>query len=335
MNPFLCYHCFVCFSLIHGISHRRYLYLYCQCIIVLFLNIIVNINTVSQIKVVSNKPLEIPLTINDASDLEERKESSSVQFTEPMLDDMDPQDNDHDVTWEVIFQFMAYLCLYLIGLSILLIYLISESLPGDNIFHIQSNVQYAVSKSIAFVLVIVNTFITPKFVRLSLLICHCKGVQSHNKYTMILRMLTSIIIPFVFSVIVLDACASQWTQLWKPCIDDPQQFDIADQVHISSYMFGSHRVIFPPISIDVLSSTQICKSLSLTEIDFNKCLRSFLFSWSHVLVVKMITMVFMPILILYKRKIMPYLKHKCKRHVAHKKNTNEIDREYAMITVKL
>ena len=57
------------------------------------------------------------------------------------------------------------------------------------------------------------------------------------------------------------------------------------------------------LPISVLTPNQVCKTLSFYEISWNRCLRSFLFKWCHVLMVKMIIMCGMPLFIIFYKLI--------------------------------
>ena len=77
----------------------------------------------------------------------------------------------------------------------------------------------------------------------------------------------------------------------------------------------------------VLHHEAVCSTLSFAEMDLNKCIRSFLYQWCNVLMVKMLIMMFMPILIMIRETV--------SHRVWGKKRKIEIDSEYTMITTKL
>ena len=76
----------------------------------------------------------------------------------------------------------------------------------------------------------------------------------------------------------------------------------------------------------VLRQEDVC-SVSFSAMDWNKCVRSFLYEWCNVLMMKMMIMMFMPTLIIIKATLFDK---------ARKKETEiVIDTEYTMITTKL
>ena len=69
------------------------------------------------------------------------------------------------------------------------------------------------------------------------------------------------------------------------CLHESQSFDISREFTLG---FWSTKVT-------LLKSSDVCSLLSFNNIKWNKCIRSFLYKWCNVLIVKFIILFFMPI----------------------------------------
>eukprot|EP01084_Bolivina_argentea_P049919 91787_1 len=128
-----------------------------------------------------------------------------------------------------LFRFISYLTLYVFGTIILMLYILSESLPTDNILPIDDNIQRYLSFAISPVIAVNNSIITPQFISSFFEITKL-STKHRNKLIMILRTFTTIIIPILFSMLLLNDCGALWVKMWRPCIrnknDETSPFNI-------------------------------------------------------------------------------------------------------------
>eukprot|EP01084_Bolivina_argentea_P044024 81054_1 len=141
---------------------------------------------------------------------------------------------------------------------------------------------------------------------------------------MISRILTTIIIPIILSFLLLNNCGNGWTKLWNPCLNDPYSFDMygyltPSNIIINSTYIYAREYAFADIGLEVSYHSEICSSLTFNNISWNKCIRTFLFKWCNVLIIKMIVMFFIPIwIIIYKSikiKIFSITKYKKEKEI--------------------
>eukprot|EP01084_Bolivina_argentea_P085028 153714_1 len=278
------------------------------------------------------------------------KESISVNFQNENVTEMSDMshmtqlkqkliihDNDihnSQITYVNILQFILYFLLYVISIIFLIIYVISESLPNNNSLHITPFYAYFISCSISFVIAFNSSIITPRFITSAVKLCKCSNMTIINKLIMFSRTMTTIIIPLTLSFILLNNCGNYWTKLWIPCNNENNStspFNVTSELlplniilqlkpNVTSFRSGDVT-----IELNVLSHSQVCKTFY--NIDWNKCIRMFLFKWCNVLVLKIIIMFFIPIfIILYKTII---------NKIYGKNMIIFIDSEYTMIVTKL
>eukprot|EP01084_Bolivina_argentea_P101658 182229_1 len=121
---------------------------------------------------------------------------------------------------------------------------------------------------------------------------------------MITRTLTTMIVPVIVSVFLLNECGNYWTKLWRPCADDKQSFNIEYLLFPSSIWVNytsapntttQDYVGFERTKLQILSDASVC---SANNIKWNKCIRLFLYYWCNLLMIKMIIMICMPIFII-------------------------------------
>ena len=235
-------------------------------------------------------------------------------------DQLDDSSNDTESTAMAFMKFIIYVILFLINLFLLFIYILSQSLPGNNVLKLSRRLQKVSSYIISFVIAINSSLIIPKIAHYSLRLCCCSLTKRVNQIILVLRTTTTIVIPIILSFILLNDCGSGWVYLWTPCLDDTS-FDISVPLHIQTAFMEGY------LELTVLHHEDVCQPLSLPHLNWNKCIRSFLYHWCNVLMVKMIIMMFMPIVIIFKKTL-------C-RKVRGKHRRIEIDSEYAMLTTKL
>ena len=229
----------------------------------------------------------------------------------------------------VFINFIKYTLLFLVNICLLICYILSHQLPDDNVLGIGATVRELLSRFISFILAVNSSLITPKFTHYFLRLFGCSVEKNANKCILVIRTITTIIIPVIFSFILLNDCGSGWTYLWNPC-KDPTTFDVVVPLE-TQYGYDWFGVtISNPISLDlsVLQHDDVCALSSFGDLEWNKCIRSFLSEWCSVLMWKMVIMMFMPIGIILKKTLWD-------RKIRGKDRKIVIDSEYTMITTKL
>eukprot|EP01084_Bolivina_argentea_P054742 100382_1 len=254
----------------------------------------------------------------------------------PKKEVSDETGNENCLT--TLIYFFAYLVLYLLSIFILVLYILTESLPGDNTLNISYVEQQLISHSIQIVLAINTSLIIPRFVDSMFVLFQCKKKSfKKTNFVMVTRTMTTIIIPIAIAVVLLNDCGNGWTQMWKPCVNNKDLFDIKHPMRISRSIFnatiqnhtGTLTLQENTKVFDVLRASDVCSVVSFNDISWNKCIRSFLNKWCNILMIKMIIMFFMPIFILLWKTIKSKV---CKNETS---TTIKIDSEYSMVATKL
>ena len=182
---------------------------------------------------------------------------------------------------------------------------------------------------------------------------------------MILRSFTTIIVPFVTSMILLNQCGSYWSIFWNKCDKNEQSENFRKQL----YSHDTDNDIFTVISpMDVCRQNNFFDDydddgynynynhdynyngdgdLSMTRI--NKCQREFYDSWTPIIVSKLLCLTFHPF---YLWIIAKYRSHPKIINIKNKQRSSEflqsfivrqieelgiwtVDAEYAVLVTKL
>eukprot|EP01084_Bolivina_argentea_P098644 177276_1 len=238
-----------------------------------------------------------------------------------------------------LFTFGFYFSLYVLSIMVLIIYIVTESLPDENILSINDVTRNIVSHSVQLVLAVNTALIIPRFIDSAFILFKCKNTSiNKTKFIMVTRTLTTIIIPVILSVILLNECGGAWAKLWRPCVKERKKFNIQYELQVSKSTIYtlwapnqplSLAIHFLPIPLDVLSSSAVCSVTTFQRIRWNKCIRLFLYHWCNLLMVKMIIMFFMPLCILLWKTLQSKVCNDEKR------KTIKIDSEYSMVVTKL
>ena len=177
-----------------------------------------------------------------------------------------------------------YFALYIMGLSVVVIYLISTSLPDDNILGMNQNETIIITQSIGLILFINNRHIIRGLVNS---IANTSEIVYHYRaeFVLFLRMLNIVILPLFASIFLLNDCGKYWSNFWNHCIDQEKKskFDVFVDVG---------RVYFYHQRVQVLSSESICPPPTVLGMNPNRCIRSFLYHWSFVVMMKLIFSIF-------------------------------------------
>ena len=210
----------------------------------------------------------------------------------------------------IIVKCIGYGFLFLINMFSLLCYILSQSLPDENILNVGPIILFISEHCISLVIALNSALVIPRFAHYVLLAFRCSSATNVNAFILVIRSITTIVIPIAMSFLLYNDCGRGWVNLWIPC-NDPNTFQIFDELSN------------PPNP--VLDHDDVCSPFS--DMDWNECIRSFLFEWCNVLMMKMVIMMFMPILIIVKETL-------CRKYHG-KESCIVIDSEYTMLTTKL
>ena len=218
---------------------------------------------------------------------------------------------------------IIYTILYGLSILFLLLYILSESLPNDNVLQIKDAYRKLLSFFIYFIMAVNTSIITPKFVNAILNLLNLSEFSNKSKVIMILRTLSTIVIPLICSFILQSNCGNGWVLYWNPCIYEKESFDMSSEV-ISNSNYGYNYAS----NVVVSTKESVCSIVSYPNIKWNKCLRTFLFKWCNVLMIKMIIMFFMPLVIVLIKTIKDKISDTSQHKIV-------IDSEFSMIVTKM
>eukprot|EP01083_Nonionella_stella_P106107 305745_1 len=242
-----------------------------------------------------------------------------------------------------ISAFLLWLFLYLYLVFLVGIYIISTSLPSDDIPYISPANFHLLQMSMSFVLTICNSLVVPKLVSVSYRLMYQNDPQQSIKFMSTyrpriifhLRSFTAVTLPCILSFWLLHDCGRGWTTFWSKCGMEHSELNIkttiALQIERSNGITGDHRT--HAIAINLLKSDDICSAFAFGNINWNKCLRQFSATWITILIQKVIIMHFMPIVVV-GFKLLRWRVGK-RLTMMKEKVVIEIDKEYAMILSKL
>eukprot|EP01084_Bolivina_argentea_P200703 343175_1 len=240
------------------------------------------------------------------------------------------------------FKAITYMILYLCGIMLSIIYILAKSLPEDNVLRFTNITQNLTVGSISIVLAVVNAIIVPRFISSITKLWHCVKLN-RNRTILALRTLTTIIIPIIFTIYYSNDCGSNWTTFWNPCtqkVNSP--FDIEVDIKIPPYIVYyncSESVKCTKYyngfnyNFGVLSHSDVCDPNSFTTIKWNRCVRTFFYTWTEVILNKMFVMIFMPFAIIFYKTVLQKIKNYYYKR--NKKVDIKVDCEYTMIITKM
>ena len=230
-------------------------------------------------------------------------------------------------------KFIISFILFVWSESFVVISVIFESLPENNIFGFGMITIQIIQNSIALILTINMCVIIPSLVDYTYdLFCDCNRNNNKSIYLckyrpliiLFLRTLSALIIPLISSIFLLQNCGNNWVFYWKEC-DETQkgQFDI---IYYSDD-YGEYGTL--------LTSSSVCDSVSILNIDWNKCIRSFTSNWSIIITQKLCIMIVMPfLLIIYKKIENKIISLSTYLSSIYDTKRIHIDLEYSMILTK-
>eukprot|EP01083_Nonionella_stella_P204751 746200_1 len=246
-----------------------------------------------------------------------------------------------------VLKAIAYISLYALCLSITCLYIISESLPSDNILPFKQSTITFIRGSVSLILTISNALIIPNMVD-SVYHVSCPNRQTHRSFIIfVLRTWSAIILPFIFSIILLNDCGGGWTKLWDKCYGEARNDLSMSFGMIISNSLGGENIA--KIDIMISNADNIC-GFNWKSMNLNRCLRQFFYVWTSVIIQKVLIMIFMPFLVvIYKRmkhELLPKIfdrycaccvkpKYGSRFRLSLNDPAISVDIEYAMIATKI
>ena len=237
------------------------------------------------------------------------------------------ESNDH--ICKSVLSLMVYLSLYVITLFVLFIYICSRNIPSnDNILHLNQYWMDLIEYSVSILLGLTTSIIVPNLTDSFYKILIKNNPISYEKFVLtyranfiiILRAITSIVFPFIITLLFVNDCGNMWTYFWNTCAYNRNELSVT--------------ITNGGIPFVLLTPDQIC-GFKYNQILSEQCLRSFNLIWcNNILIKKMIFMVFLSFFVVIKRIIIKKCKDKC----CKKRNDNivyKIDSEYSMVISKL
>ena len=219
-------------------------------------------------------------------------------------------------------QFILYFMAYLFGLIMTVLYLFCQSMPDGNTIVPSLYVRQTITNVMALILATNNCVIVPNLVK--------KGGLTGLKrirLVMLLRTINTIILPIFASLFLLNDCGRWWTQYWTPC-DDEHKYDVFNVdysipgkllfflcflpsifcfcMNFTNQNYKKTSLITgvfdgggTDITLNLLSPNDICDPEGLYTINWSKCIRSFFYNWTFVVVTKFMYCIGIPFLLIF------------------------------------
>jgi len=126
------------------------------------------------------------------------------------------------VTCEIIGLFTIWIT----KLIFIVFYVLSHTLPANNVFGIKDTTFQFVNYLMAFYMSLSNAYIIPNLVYKI-----TPNIRTQNISILSLRFISTFVVPIVTSIIFIDDCNRYWLKLWNDCRYHPEQFNIHSQVY--------------------------------------------------------------------------------------------------------
>eukprot|EP01083_Nonionella_stella_P167529 563328_1 len=225
-------------------------------------------------------------------DTEESLDNVSLASSFLAADDDDPyntaMDRDYNTatlrSWKKYGYFILWNALFVVAVSLILLFGVSQSLPDNNVFNLRNNGREILCDSIAIILAFNSCICIPNLV-------DSWNILLFNEYTpktrrgiviLILRSVCGIVIPMISSFILLNNCGRYWIKFWNPCI----KTELAEELFTSradTWIYGGNN--------DLLQAYSVCDN----EFNLGKCLRQYFNKWIIILIEKLFVCLILPV----------------------------------------
>eukprot|EP01084_Bolivina_argentea_P253302 425434_1 len=229
--------------------------------------------------------------------------------------------------------FTIYFLLYVFGILMIILYAFCDSLPDDNTLVKSSLIRNMITQGMSVILIIDNVFIVPNLCYAASCFLSQRFIEQ-NKFDIIFLLRTSntLIIPIIVSILLLNDCGRWWTQYWTPCDDE----NMNNNFNLMLPVFINVPIAFSGVTVNLqlLSPEDVCSTADIAEINWSKCIRSFFYNWTSVIIIKFIIMIFMPYINIIKKIIQAKIRklyYEYKGRICKEEPRIKIDSEFAMI----
>ena len=147
----------------------------------------------------------------------------------------------------------------------------------------------------AYLLTLSNLIIVPKLVDSFHSIKCFKKCFDRTVLIFLMRTLTTVILPFIISFLLLDYCGNLWSIFWNPCNNQNSKALNLKICIIYNYVNSDYCYL----SMTLFSPDQICQTQQFQNINLNKCLRQFYDVWSTTIITKCLLVTITPTLVYF------------------------------------
>ena len=255
-----------------------------------------------------------------------------------------------------VIVFIVYFALLILATVFVILSIIVDNLPNDNIFNLDELETKAIQSLLPLILTLNTAIIIPKFVDSCYQCYTINNINNNNnnnnnsfsifyvsKYRsriiLLLRTFSIIIVPFISSLIILPNCGNNWFYFWNQCTQTKKnQLNVKYTNHdiVLDYTNDTYTDIFQESIL--FSSSDICQSGGFDNIEWNKCLRTFSSQWSLVINKKLCIMIVSPIVVVsfnyIKHKIISMVRKCISKTSIDNTMVLNVDVEYAMFLTK-
>lgn len=194
---------------------------------------------------------------------------------------------------------IVYSLLYLAGIGIVILYLIASSLPEQNVLNLMQSEAILITQSIGLVLFVNNRYIIRGLI--NIIAKKNDFVYFYrSEFVLLLRILNTIIIPLIASIFILNDCGRYWVTFWDYCNDNDLKSEFDSHILVD-YRCGEEIKCEIKDEFQILSANDVCSSPSISGFNVNRCIRSFFYHWSFVIMMKLIFTIFASIIGLFVR----------------------------------
>eukprot|EP01084_Bolivina_argentea_P008456 15831_1 len=202
----------------------------------------------------------------------------------------DDQPTDPSFASRILKIFVSFV-LWLLGMCWIILYVIASSLPNENVIGLTETWSAIITRSMSLILITNNKLIIPFFVD-SVTICCGRDAFIISTFklqlSLILQLINSLFLPFLATIFFANSCGKYWVHLWDYCSDERK-----DIFNKDTYNFVTDSWM------NLISADDVCTNPSIAQMNFNKCIRTFLYKWTAVLMMKLIYGMLMQILSLF------------------------------------
>eukprot|EP01084_Bolivina_argentea_P306223 529119_1 len=230
-------------------------------------------------------------------------------------------------TFVTICKLCCSVLLWIIGMCLIILYVIAASLPSQNVLQLNTLWSKMITKCISLILIANNKFIIPLLAsNVTICIKRDKFITSKIKlqFILILQLINSVFLPFIASIYFFHDCGNYWVSLWDYCGDKSDVFNVRTYNFLTDTYYT------------LLTEKEVCVTPSLSQMNFDQCIRSFSYNWTGVIMMKLIYGIFVQVIsVICKLLKQKYLSKICTNGCWKKFFNHEINVERQQISIVL